>query len=423
MHFNSYSFSLLAFCLYGACQPGGAETSIDFSLPIDLDQSIAVAIAHDPGLQEVRMELETAEGRIEQAALKPNPIVGAKLENFLGTGRISGFQGLEITLGVNQLIETAGKRAKRTNLARRERELIDWQRELRWAKIEADVRRAFVAVLLAQESIELRREQLELAKEGAEETARLVEAARSHQVEQTRAQLAILQQRFALQRAKGTLASARSQLAALWGIAPAPSFTVTGSVRLEDALPELSALLSLLAQTASLAQYDALTRIRRAALDLENARAKPNFEIFAGGRYLSDTGDDFGFIAGFDIPWPRFDRNQGNIRTARAQLQAVEFERKVTRLQLLSALTAAYGELASAFEESHTLQTELLPAAEQVLTDTQSGHERGVFSQLAVLGSRSDLFEVREAHLDALSRYAHAHAKIEVLTRPTQMNR
>lgn len=399
-----------------------AQTSIN-SEPetISYTQALQRAIAAEPRLALNSTLAEAAEGQIEQAELSPNPVVGAEVENFLGTGPVTGVQGLEVTLGISQLIETADKRDKRTALARAERSLVDWKRESLLAQVEASVRSAFVDVLLAQELLDLRREQLTLAEQSAEETTKRVEAARSSQVEQTRAQLAVRQQQFALQQSRRELAALKAVLASYWGESTDASFSVMGEVSIDSTTPEFSELASTLTNTAALSRYSAEERTREAALDLEHARATPDFEVFAGGRYFNEENGNFGFVAGVEIPWPLFDQNQGNIRTARAQLRAVGYEREAVRRELLILLNRAYQNLVAAHAEAQSVEKDLLPTAEQTLDETEEGYQRGQFTLLSVLESRSTLFEIRETYLDALSRYASAQAQIEALTRPSSI--
>ena len=390
--------------------------------PIHYETALSRAIQNDPALRGFDIAVEAAEGQVEQAGLRPNPVVGAEMENIFGSGPFRDVQGMDITLGITQLIETAGKRPKRTELARTERALVDWERELRLAAVESEVRTAFVEVLVAQETLALRKEQLALAERSRKETARLVEAARSNQVELTRAELAVRQQQFAINQAERALQASRARLAALWGESGGSDFTVVGSVELDEDLPELVQLTALLPQSAYLAQYEGHRRNREAALTLEQARAKPNFEVFGGGRYFNEESGDAAFVVGVEIPWPLFDKNQGNIRTARAQVRAVEYEKAATRRELIVALTDAYQNLVAAHAEAQSVENDLLPSAEQTLEETEAGYERGQFTLLSVLESRGTLFEIRETYLDALSRYASAQARIEALTRPASIN-
>lgn len=399
-----------------------AQTSINSSgETISLDQALQRAIKAEPRLELNVTLAEAAEGQIEQANVRPNPVVGAEFENFLGTGPLNGVQALEATLGISQVIETADKRDKRTALARAERTLVDWQRESLLAKMEASVRAAFIDVLLAQEVVDLRRDQLTLSENSAEETTRLVEAARSSQVEQTRAQLAVRQQQFALQQSERELRSAKSILAGFWGASDATQFSVSGQVVLDTEVPDFSALASKLTTTAALSGYTAQEHSREAALELEQALATPNFQVFAGGRYFNQDDGNAAFVAGVSIPWPLFNKNQGNIRSARAKLRAVSHEREATRRDLLIRLNRAYQQLVSAQADAGLILTELFPAAEATLEETESGYARGQFTQLAVLESRSTLFDLRDVYLEALRRYVIAQAEIEALTRPANL--
>lgn len=398
------------------------EATPEQTSPVSYSIALNRAIHNDPVLRGFENFVEAAEGQVEQASLRPNPVLGAEMEDFLGTGPVSDVQALQVTLGISQLIETAGKRAKRTELARTERALLEWDRERRLASLESRVRAAFVEVLLAQKTLELRQEQLALAERNEKETARLVGAARSAEVELARARLAVGQQRFAISRAERDLASKRGQLATLWGGSVDVDFQVVGSVEFEAQVPGLIELVSLLPQSVSLARYEGLRQQRQAALELEQARATPNFEVFGGGRYFNEASGDAAFVVGIQIPWPLFDKNQGNIRTARAQLRSVDYARSADRRELVIALTEAYRDLVAAYEEARDVRDDLLPAAEQTLAATEERYIRGQFTLLAVLESRRTLFEIRETYLDALSRYAIAQTRIETITRPTSIN-
>jgi cobalt-zinc-cadmium efflux system outer membrane protein len=421
MHLYSYlsTYSLILSVSAGSLTAEPSSTTETITLQTALHR----ATQNDPWLGLNTALADAADGQIEQADLPPNPVIGAEVENFLGTGPITGVQGLEVTLGISQVIETADKQARRTALARRERDLVDWQREVRLAELEAQVRAGFIAVLLAQESVGLRREQLELAGLSEQETARLVEAAHAPQVELTRAMLAARQQRYALEQAQRDLAVAKTHLAMLWGDEAGTDFRAEGTVGIEPNLPAFANLAASLTNTAQLAQYEALRGSREATLELEKAQAVPDFEVFAGGRYFNEDNGNFGFVAGVEVPWPLFDRNQGNIRTARAQVRAVEYEREALRREMLIRLNSAYQALVSAHGEAVAIREQLMPSAEQALADVSAGYERGQYTQLDVLTSRETLFDIREAYLDALQRYAAAQAEIQALTRPANLTR
>lgn len=413
-------------CIFVAIAPWEALAgeATDPAIPdvLTYESALRLVVENDPALAVNRLEAEAADGHVGQAALRPNPVVGVEVENFLGTGPFRGVEGVEATVGVRQEFETAGKRKKRTEVARRKRSLVDWEREARLAELKARVRERFTAVLLARERLTLARELEELAEESAGETARLVEAARAASVEGARARLAVRRQRFAVRQAEQALGEARVRLAALWGGTEVSFSRVAGDVWSTDEMPSLRQLVSLLPATAALLRFGEEREMREAALELEQARAKPNFELFGGARYINEGNGDGMFVFGIEMPWPLFDQNQGNIRSARARLRAVDHRREQTRRELVQDLAVAYHELRSAIADLGMIEEELLTSAEETLKATQEGYKRGQFTLLGVLESREALYEIRSARLDALERLARARARIKALTRPATMD-
>jgi hypothetical protein len=78
-----------------------------------------------PELSAFAYEQRTAEARMIQAGVLPNPAFSVELEHVGGTGSTTqGVRATEATLQLSQLVELGGKRAKRLRLAGFERELV-----------------------------------------------------------------------------------------------------------------------------------------------------------------------------------------------------------------------------------------------------------------------------------------------------------
>lgn len=394
----------------------------DLSRPVTLPDALRWAAERDPQLDVWWAEVEIADGQIEQALTRPNPVVGAEVENVIGSGPFRGIDGMELTLSVSQVLERSEKRDRRADLARRNQSLMEWNRELRLAELEAEVRAAFVELLIAQKTISLRRDQLGLAKAHRDETTKLVEAARSPTLELARAELAVRQQAFTLAQEERAADKARANLALRWGLVSVPEFEVVGDIQVDE-VPDLETLLAALPGTAAIRRFSAEASTREAGLALAEVDAKPDFEIFGGARYFNEAGGDAALVVGIQIPWTLSDRNAGNIRSAQAELRAVEHRRAATQRALVQSVAEAHLELVNAAAEYDSLENDLRPIAERTLTETQTGYERGQFTLLAVLESRSALFEIRDSRLNALSRYARSLARIESLTRRSVMKR
>ncbi len=390
------------------------------SLPevkLSFNDALERTLRQHPALAENIAQTEVAAGQIQQAGRLPNPVISAELGNFLGSGPMRGVQSLEFTLSLSQTLETAKKRPRRVELAKAQYAETLWEAKILRLEIEARLRAAFVNALLAAKDLSLRQEQVQLAKASAAETERLVKAALSPQVEAARAQLAVRQQNFALQSAQRAYASAKAELASLWSEAPeSENFEPVGSLALSPDLPAYETLSAQLHANPSLAAFKAQNRRYEAAIQLEKARAVPDLEVFAGGRYFNEADGDGAFILGLQIPWPLFDKNKGNIHSATALRHANQQAKIRLQRSLRIQLNRAYQALTTAHAEVHSIARELLPAAKETLSRTEAGYQQGKFTQLAVLEARQTLFDLRESHLNALRDYNLAQTEILKLT-------
>lgn len=400
---------------------GPLQAGIDWNQPITFERAYQIALAHTPVVALLAAELEVAEGRLEQAGLKPNPSVGAEVENVLGTGPYDGLDRAEVTLGISQLIERGQKRQRREDLAARSKEVLQWNFEEAVARLRYEVRQAFSHGLIAQRNVALQVELLELSRESEVEMGRLADAARASAIELSQARLATRRQAYRVQSAKRELREARAALTAFWnGINPA-EFELTGELALVSALPSFESLKGHLETTPALARYQAEKAVQEARVELERARSHRDVEVFAGARYLNEDGGNGALTFGIDIPWQLRDRNQGNIRSALAGLRVVESRQALRRQELAGDLLIAYQGITSALEERTSLESDLLPSAEATLVETREGYRSGLVSYLGVLGARKTLFEIRIAMLDATQRYLKAQNEIERLTRPATL--
>ncbi len=384
--------------------------------PITLSTALELAIEHDPQLRTFVHKQESAEGQIDQAELRPTPHLSADVENILGTGEFSGLDGAEITLGISKVFESANKQAKRTQLAQARRDHISVQRELQLIELHRRVSSAFVKVLLAREHVVAEQNQLDLQQAFFKETQRLVSSSLAPEAEEQRAFLAIKQQEFETLKATLTLEQSKAELARFWGKFDLTDFQVEGSIELESELPNFDQLVDKLTNSPSLSQFVSIKRIREAELKLEEANNHGDIELFTGGRYANESRGDAAFVFGVDIPWPGAKQNQGNIRSAKAEILLVEVERETAYVELLNNLSAAYQQLRIAHAEALLIKSELLPQSQTTTVAIKAGYDNNQYTQLDVILSRTSEFEIQSAYLDALERYLESYTEIQTLT-------
>ena len=142
-------------------------------------------------------------------------------------------------------------------------------------------------------------------------------------------------------------------------------------------------------------------RTARCALARAQAGRVPDVELEASIRY-SDANS--GTVAGVAVGLPLqiFDRNQGNIVAAHAELAAAHREVERIQLALQNRLAEAFRRYANARQQVEQYQNDILPDAKTSLNLVQAGYQQGEFGYLELLTSQRTYTRVSLAYLEAL---------------------
>jgi cobalt-zinc-cadmium efflux system outer membrane protein len=381
---------------------------------LTLRQALALGLAGNPDLAAFSWEVRSGDPRILQAGLIPNPELGVELENFLGTEPSRNFETVETTLSISQLVELGGKRAARIKLASSEKEVSIWEYEAKRADVAADVAKAFVEVLSAQDRMTLAEEFSRLAKEVLSAVAARVAAGKISPVEETKASVALSIGGIELERAKLALEGARKRLASTWGNSKPVFSKAIGQLDRLTPVPPPEVLADRISRNPDVARWAAEMEQRKAALAQERANRIPDVTI-SGGVRRSREANDTSFVFGAAVPLPLFNRNQGRIRESQYRVSKAENERAAAGNRVLAALTDAYQALAAGYTEATTLRSAVLPGAQSAFEATSEGFRQGKFGYLEVLDAQRTLFEARGRYVEALGAYHKAAADTERL--------
>jgi cobalt-zinc-cadmium efflux system outer membrane protein len=382
-----------------------------------LPQAQALALMQNPDLAAFAWEVRAGEARTLQAGLPPNPEAGVEVENVAGSRDFQGVDGAEVTVGISQVIELAGKRRKRTHVAALERDLAAWDYETARLDVLTQVTQAFVDVLRVQERLVVDADLVRLAEQIYRIVTERVKAGKVSPLEATRARVALATSRIALQRVQRELTAAKDHLAATWGETRATFERATGNLETLNPIPSAAVVAQRIVQNPDLARWATVMAQRQAAVTLAEANRTPDPTLGAGVRYFNsaDEADAHALLLAVSIPLPVFDRNPGNILEARYQLARSEAERRAAAVRVQTALAETHAALSAAFSEASTLQDEVLPGAQQAFDAALEGYRQGKFQFLEVLDAQRTLFEARGQYVEALSAYHKAVAALERL--------
>jgi cobalt-zinc-cadmium efflux system outer membrane protein len=385
---------------------------------ITLADALARTLRGSPELAALNFERRAAEARIVQAGLRPNPELSFEIENPAGSGPYSSVDQMENTLTLSQVIELGGKRPARILEAGAGRAAVEWEYQVKRVAVLKATTLAFVDALTAQRRMELAMEAVRMSDEAVAVTEQRVAAGKVSETEVIRAKVAVSSARIEVGQARRDLATERGNLAAQWGAMEADFGTVRGDLDRRKGVPSLQALRQRLLGNPELARWTVEREKREATLAREQALARPDITLMAGPRMIG-KGEDATFVAGFSIPLPFSNRNQGSIAEARANLAKLGEEKRAAEARAFAALNAAYQEITGAAAEIAILEESVIPGAQDAGKQINDGYAAGRFSQLEILEARRTLVEARKQRLQALADYHKAAAEIDALTAST----
>lgn len=364
---------------------------------LTLDQLQQMALECNPTLVQAAMNVRVAEGAHVQAGLYPNPVVGY-VGDEIGNEGSAGFQGGFVA----QQIVTAGKlrlgRAVTGHGIERTRYLGEVQR----MRVLNDVRAQFCTVLLSQRVIDINRQLVEISEKNLDATRQLRKAQEVGEPEVLQSEIEAETARVALAAAQNQHWSAWRQLAAVVGRPEMEPVKLLGSS--EDLMPLLSweeINRQVLTQSPMLAQARAKVEQARCELARQCALRVPNIDVESAVKY--DASSDY-TVADLrvGVPLPIYNRNQGNI--LRAQAQLITAEKEVQRLELVlqRQLSEVYEQYLTAHQQAEAYVKRILPNASKSLDLIQKGYRQGEVSYLALLTSQRTYFTTHLTYLTNL---------------------
>lgn len=365
------------------------------------------ALANNPTLQQAEAAVQAALGRKVQAGLYPNPVLGYSAEELV-------FRALGDTnehfLFLEQTIVTAGKLRKSRNIFAREQDQAEVEAETQRLRVLNSVRLLYYESLGAQRLVELRRDLLRIATEAVSISQQLFNVGQADQPDLLEAEIEARQAEIDLISAENHLEQTWEVLAAVVGdptLRPGPL-----SGNLEDVLPQIDRdeiFKMLLRSSPEIKRAE--SGVTRAEAALERARAEPipDIRVRGGIGYSFDRLDTLpGRRAGpeafleIGVELPLFDRNQGNVAAAHAEVRLAQQEVRRLEFVLRARLATTYKQYANALGIVQRYRDGVLPHAERAYQlYLERFREMGAAYPHVLIAQRT-LFQTRSAYVAAL---------------------
>jgi len=362
-----------------------------------LDDLESMAIGNNPTLAQAAARVRAQRGNWVQQGLYPNPRL-SYVGDEMGDENRSGFQGFK----VNQEIVTRHKLELAQNVASQQVFQAEQEYAAQEFRVRNDVKLRFYDVLLAQRTLVLSRELEQIGLTNAHAAQHLFEAGQVGRSDVLQAQIEADNNQLQTIKAGITQDAAWRKLAIVVGVPDMQPRPLAGDLRndvtsvtwneawarVSSASPELSAA-------------QAKVGAARWAVDKARADRCPNWELEGGYAHDNSTGFDTGGLTVM-VPVPIFNRNQGAIRQAQAELTAAEAEIDRVSLDLRNRLADTYQRYAIARQMVDRYEQSILPNARKSVELSAELYTATQISYPALLLSQRTYLQTQVAYLDAL---------------------
>ena len=371
-----------------------------------LDELEQMALANNPTVGQVQANLRAAVGTARQAGLYPNPTVGYYGDEIRGGYTRGGKQGGF----VSQTIVLGGKLGAARRVAQLLRSEVDTTAEVQRLRILNSVRALFYDTLAAQRLVDVRQNLSKLLNDAVQTSYQLGNVGQADRPD-------ILQAEVEQQQGVVNLRTAGQNLQAMWRMLAAvvgkPDLPLTNLEGDLDAIPDLNYQEWMNTTLRDSPEVKlARQRIERMEASLSQAKrfAIPdlqvtgilanNFTPLFESNTNRATGVQGGAQVGVQIPI--FNRNQGNVQTARAEVEGAGYELTRVKLQIQRELAGLFRDYDSARATVQQYKTGMLPRAEQAYKLYQGNYQNMAAAYPQVLISQRTLFQLEADYVQAL---------------------
>lgn len=373
--------------------------------PMSLADFIQLGDANNPTLKQANALVRRSEQQARQAGLYPNPLVGYQGEQIRGGSYDGGEQGGF----VQQTIILGGKLGLRRDIYEQEKKADQISISEQTYRVHADIQQAFYDALTAQATVRLRQRLLGIALDAVETVHQLANVGQADAPD-------ILQTEVEAEEAKVDYVTAQRKylqafhvLAAIAGKGALPVSSLQADL---EKIPDLNAeqiVDSVVAESPSVKRAQQEVAVAQARLKDAKRETVPDLQLRAGEQYngeqvaenpVKPVGAQSFATAGINIPL--WNRNQGNVEAARAEIERANED--VLREQLSLRQQAA--PLAQSYEsarfEADRYKTQLIPRAARAYELYLKKYQDMAQAYPQVLVSQRTYFQLQIGYITAL---------------------
>ena len=361
-----------------------------------------LALVSNPTLRQAEAIVEGELAKAEQAGLYPNPTVGYMGEQIGATHEQYLESPGEFQGGfVQQRFVVPAKLdlSKKKYLARAE--VSGFDREAQILSVRNDVRIHAYRVIGRQEHLAVQRELLESFRDGVLTAGELFNVGQANEVDVAMARIALTEQELTVQMAENQLSAAWKELEAVVG-APVQKRALKDS--LMGSVPDAdwdATLQKLLMNSPAVQAADAKLRADNITLARERVEPIPDLTVQGAYGHNFDVGiQENVFNVSASIELPIFDRNQGTVRQAQADLARQQSEILRVQRELMQRLAPVFMQFETMRQRILAYQKSILPEAKEAYETSLKSYQANRLAWPPVLETQRFYFNKRLLQID-----------------------
>ncbi len=377
---------------------------------LTLEELEALALQNNPTLAQAQAGVAEVQGEFRQAGLYPNPQIGY-INGTASDPRVKQSNGIFLS----QEFVTAKKLDLDQAAAAQEIKKTEWDREAQCMRVRNDLKIRYYEALGAQEAVAVAQKLEKIAESSLAVSERLFESKQGSRGDILQAKVQLETVRLALDDAQFRYAAAWEQLAAMIGTSPIQPYPLAGE--LASDIPQLdleSSWQNLLAYSPQLRSAESELDHGWAAYRLSRAQAIPNVTLQSVIDYDKATQATTASTL-VALPFPIYNRNQGNIDKAYADIQTDQAEVCRVRLVLRDQLADSFRRYQTNLRQAERLKQSIIPNTEENLKLATQLHTAGETAFTPVLAAQQAYFESQVAYVEALTELHKVSTEIQGL--------
>jgi cobalt-zinc-cadmium efflux system outer membrane protein len=400
--------------LFVLALPGRAQTPASEKKTITLEELQQMALQNNPTFAQSAANIQAAEGRKKQSGLYPNPIVGYQGEQIRG----GSFHGGEQGFFIQQDIVLGGKLGLNRKIFSQELKQAEAEGEEQKLRVVTNVQMSYIQALAAQQTLELRHNLSKLADDAVETSHQLANVGQADAPDVLESEVEAQQAQLAVTMAEQNQQRIWKALSAVIGNPRLPLMQLEG--KLEDTLPVNADELVEKIVNESPAVRIAEIGVKRAEAALAREKREPipdlqlrggmqqNGELLSNGRAAGLQG-----FAEVGVRIPIFNRNQGNISTAKANEERAK--REVERVKLVMRERAAIVVQNYTFSQSAVdrYKNQMIPRAQKAYEMYTKKYQDMAAAYPQVLIAQRTLMQLDVSYINALESFATSSLSLQ----------